>query len=83
MISNAGGSMAIAAANAAPKDGENKPIGVMVGGPIFLKHPELAMRVKADAAAVSAPTAVILAQKLLDLSVSRAHSWRGCVLAAT
>ena len=53
MISNAGGSMAIAAANAAPKDGENKPIGVMVGGPIFLiflKHPELAMRVKADAA---------------------------------
>ena len=65
--------MAIAAANAALKMiGEhfcNKSIGVIVAGPIFLKHPELAMRVKADAAAVSAPTAVILAQKLLDLGV--------------
>jgi len=73
MISNAGGSMAIAAANAALKmireHSCNTPLGVMVGGPIFLKQPELAMRVKADAAAVSAPTAVILAQKLLDLGV--------------
>ena len=47
----------------------NKSIGIMVGGPVFIKSPELAMRVGADAAAVNAPTAVILAQKLFDLSV--------------
>ena len=47
----------------------NKSIGIMVGGPVFIKRPELAMRVGADAAAVNAPTAVILAQKLFDLSV--------------
>ena len=47
----------------------NKSIGIMVGGPVFVNRPELAMRVGADAAAVNAPTAVILAQKLFDLSV--------------
>ena len=47
----------------------NKSIGIMVGGPLFIRSPELAMRVGADAAAVNAPTAVILAQKLFDLSV--------------
>ena len=47
----------------------NKSIGVMVGGPVFIKRPELAMRVGADAAAVNAPAAVFLAQKLFDLSV--------------
>ena len=47
----------------------NKSIGIMVGGPVFINRPELAMRVGADAAAVNAPTAVILAQKLFDLSV--------------
>ena len=47
----------------------NRSIGVMVGGPIFNKNPELAKRVGADAAAVNAPTAVILAQKLFDLGV--------------
>ena len=41
----------------------------MVGGPVFIKRPELAMRVGADAAAVNAPAAVFLAQKLFDLSV--------------
>jgi hypothetical protein len=72
MISNAGGSMAIAAANAALKmireHSCNKSIGVMVGGPIFLKHPGSRCASK---------------RTLLDLSVSRAQSWRGCVLAAT
>jgi MerR family transcriptional regulator, light-induced transcriptional regulator len=38
----------------------------MVGGPVFVKRPELAVRVGADAAAVNAPAAVILAQKLFD-----------------
>ncbi len=47
----------------------NKSIGVIVGGAVFTKSPELAMRVGADAAALNAPTAVTLAQKLFDLAV--------------
>ncbi|WP_018261422.1 cobalamin B12-binding domain-containing protein [Methylobacterium sp. WSM2598] len=43
----------------------NRSIGVMVGGPVFLEHPELVERVGADASAVDAPTAVLLAQRLL------------------
>lgn len=43
----------------------NPLIGVMVGGPVFLEHPEYLERVGADASAVDAPTAVLLAQKLL------------------
>ncbi len=48
----------------------NKSIGVMVGGPVFNNCPELAMRVGADAAAVNAPNAVVLAQKLFDLATA-------------
>lgn len=48
----------------------NKAIGVMVGGPVFNKNPELATRAGADASALNAPTAVLLAQKLSDLSVA-------------
>ncbi len=48
----------------------NKSIGVIVGGPVFNKRPEFAMRVGADAAALNAPTGVLLAQKLFDLSVA-------------
>jgi MerR family transcriptional regulator, light-induced transcriptional regulator len=48
----------------------NKSIGVMVGGPVFNACPELAIRVGADAAALNAPTAVLLAQKLFDLGVA-------------
>jgi methanogenic corrinoid protein MtbC1 len=44
----------------------NPSIGVMVGGPVFLEHPEYVERVRADASAVDAPTAVLLAQKLLS-----------------
>ncbi len=47
----------------------NKSIGVMVGGSIFNKNPELAKRVGADAPALNAPAAVTLAQKLYDLGV--------------
>lgn len=46
----------------------NRAIGVMVGGPMFLRDPELVQRVGADASAVDAPTAVLLAQRLLDLT---------------
>ncbi len=49
----------------------NKAIGVMVGGPIFNKNPELAARAGADASAVNAPAAVLLAQRLFDLCVAR------------
>ena len=49
----------------------NKSIGVMVGGPLFVKHPELVARVGADAAAVNAPSSVLLAQKLCGLTVSK------------
>ena len=44
----------------------NPSIGVMVGGPVFLEHPEYVERVGADASAVDAPTAVLLAQKLMS-----------------
>jgi methanogenic corrinoid protein MtbC1 len=43
----------------------NHSISVMVGGPVFLEHPEYVERVGADASAVDAPTAVLLAQRLL------------------
>jgi len=45
----------------------NRSIGIMVGGPPFAEHPELAARVGADATALDAPTAVLLAQKLFDI----------------
>lgn len=48
----------------------NKSIGIMVGGPAFIDHPEYVAQVGADAAADSAPTAVLLAQKLFDLGAS-------------
>lgn len=50
----------------------NKAISVMVGGPVFVEDPEIARQVGADASAVDAPTAVLLAQMLLDLSATRA-----------
>lgn len=49
----------------------NPSIGIMVGGPPFAEHPELAARVGADATAIDAPTAVLLAQKLFDLGAKR------------
>ena len=45
----------------------NRGVGIMVGGPVFLQKPELVAHVGADAPAVDAPTAVLLAQQLLDL----------------
>jgi methanogenic corrinoid protein MtbC1 len=53
----------------------NKSIGIMVGGPVFNKRPDLAVRVGADATALNAPTAVLLAQKLFNLTLAnRAHA---------
>lgn len=49
----------------------NVRIGVMVGGPLFNDHPELAIQVGADAAASDAPTAVLLAKRLLLRQAAR------------
>lgn len=51
----------------------NPSIGVMVGGPVFLEHPEYVERVGADASAVDAPTAVLLAQRLLSSAFELAN----------
>ena len=50
----------------------NRSISVIVGGPVFAKTPELVAQVGADAAASDAPTAVILAKKLLLLQTDAA-----------
>lgn len=52
------------------KASRNPSIRVLVGGPIFLAYPEIAGRVGADACAVDAPTAVLLARKLLDVGMT-------------
>ncbi|MCJ2142413.1 B12-binding domain-containing protein [Methylobacterium sp. E-066] len=54
----------------------NASIGVMVGGPIFLEHPEYVERVGADASAVDAPTAVLLAQVLISKTNPRHATMR-------
>lgn len=50
----------------------NPAIGIMVGGPIFSADPALAKAIGADATAVNAPAAVLVAQKLFDLGALRA-----------
>ncbi|MGU3362900.1 B12-binding domain-containing protein [Methylobacterium sp. M6A4_1b] len=47
----------------------NRSVGIMVGGPVFLDKPDLVERVGADASAVDAPTAVLLAQRLFDIGL--------------
>lgn len=48
------------------KRSQNPHIGIMVGGPLFSEDPSLVATVGADATAPSAPTAVLVAQKLSD-----------------
>jgi hypothetical protein len=43
----------------------NRHVGVLVGGPAFVDNPPRVARVGADAVAVDAPTAVIVAKQLL------------------
>lgn len=45
----------------------NRYLGVMVGGPLFLQHPELVTRVGADTTAADAPDAVRQARGLLAM----------------
>ena len=49
------------------KNSRNPAIGIMVGGPPFAENSNLVTRIRADATADNATTAVILAQKLFDL----------------
>ncbi len=57
----------------------NRAIGVMVGGPPFLEHPERAVAIGADATAVNAPAAVLVAQRLFDRGA--ASGWDRCAVA--
>lgn len=45
----------------------NPDLRIMVGGPVFLDHPEYVSRVGADATARDAPHAIAIAERLLDL----------------
>lgn len=54
----------------------NPAIAVMVGGPAFASDPGLAASIGADGTADTAITAVVLAQKLLDQSLS-GTAWEG------
>ena len=45
----------------------NHDIGIMVGGPIFVAHPELVARVGADATAIDGGQAALQAESLLTL----------------
>lgn len=56
---------AAAAINAIRRSSVNRAISVIAGGPVFSQRPELALQAGADAAAIDAPTAVLLAKKLL------------------
>lgn len=49
----------------------NREVGIMVGGPAFIAHPELAMMVGADVTAVDGRQAVMQAQNLLASMSSR------------
>ncbi|MCZ8373912.1 MAG: cobalamin-dependent protein [Beijerinckiaceae bacterium] len=49
----------------------NPAIGIMVGGPPFSDHPERVAEVGADATAVNAPAAVLVAQRLFDIGAAR------------
>lgn len=55
----------------------NPAIGVMVGGPPFAGHVHRVAEVGADATAINAPTAVLLAQRLFDIGA--ASNWQGPV----
>jgi methanogenic corrinoid protein MtbC1 len=61
------------------KASQNPAIGVMVGGPVFNRDPGLVAQVGADGTAASAPTAVLMAQKLFDLGMGGPAGRRGAL----
>ncbi len=54
------------------KESRNESVGIMVGGPLVLDHPEVVARVGADATATDARDAAVQAEKLLE-SVTQAR----------
>jgi len=60
-----------AAIRAIRRVSRNREVGIMVGGPVFIEHPELASMVGAHASAVDGRQAVVQAQHLLSLIPSR------------
>jgi methanogenic corrinoid protein MtbC1 len=48
------------------KESRNEQVGIMVGGPLVLEHPEVVARVGADATATDARDAAVQAEKLLE-----------------
>lgn len=66
-MSNESNLDAVAAAVASVREhSRNTAVGIMVGGPAFSADPSLARRLGADGTALNGPSAVVLAQKLLD-----------------
>jgi len=57
--------------HAVRRGSRNRGIGVMVGGPLFVEHPELVSLVGADATAVDAQQACLQAEALVALLVQR------------
>jgi methanogenic corrinoid protein MtbC1 len=49
----------------------NPAVGIMVGGPVFIDHPELATAIGADATAVDGRHAALQAENVLELMPSR------------
>lgn len=54
----------------------NPQIGIMVGGPLFTANPAMAAQVGADATAPNAPAAVLVAQKLFDVTTTECSNDR-------
>ncbi len=48
----------------------NRGIGIMVGGPIFIEHPEYVARIGADAVALDGRQAPVIASQLIDQRAS-------------
>jgi methylmalonyl-CoA mutase cobalamin-binding subunit len=48
-----------------------RSVGILVGGPLFVEHPDLVARVGADATAIDGGQAPVQAENLLRLLVSR------------
>jgi MerR family transcriptional regulator, light-induced transcriptional regulator len=61
------------------KTSRNRDVGVMVGGSIFVKRPELAILVGADATACDGRQAVLQANRLLTLVAARSHKQHAAV----
>lgn len=49
----------------------NRSVGMMVGGPMFVAHPDYASRIGADATAIDGREATVQAEKTLDLMGAR------------